>query len=161
MPIRDQVVAIVENGVCSSFDSGNGEPIDVDVQAKKVVDVLTDLSDFTNGELIDIRENFSTQFQAIESEVNYYIDLAQEYAKTSYYAIGVISLSALLYIGAYMAWFGQGCISLKSYFCLQTWVILPLYFLSLVATAIFTSAIGSALIVNSGTLYFCPLSLEL
>lgn len=149
MPIRDSVVDVIEGGVCSSFDSGNGEPIDVDTNAQKVVEVLTDLNDFTNGELIDIRENFSTQFEAIESEVNYYIDLAQEYAKTSYYAIGVICLSALLYIGAYLAWFGQGCISLKSYFCLQTWVILPLYLLSLVATAIFTSAIGTALVVNS------------
>jgi hypothetical protein len=149
-PIRDNLVEMIDDGVCSAFDGGNGVVIDLDEQANMVVDTLTDLSDFTSVELTDIKNNFDDQFQSIEADVNYILDEVQGYARISYYAIGIVSMSSLLYIGAYLAWFGPRILTLKTYFYFQSWVVLPLYFLTLIFTAVFTSAIGSALVVNAG-----------
>ena len=149
-PIRDNLVQMMADGVCSSFDGGNGDPIDVDTQVQKAVDLLTDLSDFTGGELTSIHDNFSSQFEIIDEDVTNILDSAQDYSRVSYYAIGVISLSSIMYLGAYLAWFGpQQCLPMKGYFCLQTWIVVPLYFLTLIITAILTAAIGTALVVNS------------
>ncbi len=151
-PIRDNLVSLIADGVCSSFDSGNGDPLDVDAQAQKAVDSLSGLSDFTAVQLVDIKDNFSTQFQEIDGQVDSILDSVQDYARISYYAIGMISLGAFLYIGAYVAWFGpqRYTISTKTYFVIQTWIILPLYLLTLILTAIFASAIGTSLVVNAG-----------
>jgi len=149
IPIRDNLVAMIENGVCSSFDTGSGIIIDVDPKAEQVVQILTDLNDFTKGELVTIKDDFSTQFSSIEEDVNSMLDDAQGYARISYYAIGIISLSAILYIGAYLAWFGPKWMSMKTYFCFQTYFVLPLYFLTILLTGIFTAAIGTTLVVNS------------
>lgn len=147
---------MIDQGVCSSFDGGNGDPIDVDEKAQAAVVVLTDLSDFTSGDLINIRENFSTEFQQIEASVNTYIDQGEKYAKVSYYAIGVITLSSFLYIGAYLAWFAPKMFTTNAYFCIQTWIILPILFLTLVVTTVIAAAIGTALVVNSGKMIFGP-----
>ncbi len=150
IPIRDNLVALIDNGVCSSFSTGNNETIDLDSKAEEAVQVLTDLSDFMRSDLVDIKDNFSSRFNIIEQDVNGMLDTAQDYARISYYAIGIISLSSLLYIGAYLAWFGPKWMSLKTYFCFQTYIVLPLYFITLVLTALFTAGIGTTLVVNSG-----------
>ena len=77
VPIRDSLVSMIDDGVCSSFDGGNGDPVDVDVQAQKAVDSLTDLSDFTTGQLTEIADEFSDQFMSIEADVNWALDIAQ------------------------------------------------------------------------------------
>lgn len=148
-PIRDNLVDLIDAGVCSSFTTGNNNTIDIDPKAEEAVVVLTDLNDFIGSELVDLKENFSTRFEVIEKDVNGMLDTAQGYARISYYAIGIISLSSLLYIGAYLAWFGPKWMTLKTYFCFQTYIVLPLYFLTLVLTAHFTAGIGATLVVNS------------
>ena len=151
-PIRDNFVLLMENGVCSSFNGGNGQPVDVDSKVQTAVDILTDLSDFTSGQLTDIRDNFSSQFLNVDSQVTSYIDTVQKYARISYYAYGIIIISSIFYIGAYLAWFApQSFSSVKSYFFFQQWIVMPLFFLILIITAIFAAAVGTALVVNSGT----------
>ena len=75
---------MIDEGVCSSFDGGNGDPVNVDAQAQKAVDSLTDLSDFTTGQLTDIADEFSDQFMSIEADVNWALDIAQVRHSYSY-----------------------------------------------------------------------------
>ncbi len=150
-PVRDDLVQMIDDGVCNSFDGGNGDPVPVDSTVQTAVTILTDLSDFTQGPLTDIKDNFATQFVAIEADVTNYIDQAQDYGRVSYYALAIIIISSLLYVGAYIAWFAPKLCAFKAYFCLQTWIVLPIFFVTLILTAFFTAAIGTALVVNSGT----------
>lgn len=140
----------MEEGACSSFAGGNGNTIDFDNEAQTVVDQLTSLSDFTRGDLTTLKNNFQTEFFNAQVEVNLVVDKAQSYARLSYYAIAVIFLSTLLSIGGYMAWFGP---KIRTYFFVQSWIVLPLYFVVLIMTAIITGAISAAMVVNSGKFF--------
>lgn len=153
VPIRDATVSLLDQGVCSSFTGGNGNNIDFDNQARTVVDKLTALSDFTRGELTNLKNSFALKFAEAEVEVNRIIDEAQNYARASYYAITIIILTTFLSIGGYMAWFGP---KIRTYFFFQTWVFLPLYVLVLILTAVVVGALAAVLVVNSGEfcLYF-------
>jgi hypothetical protein len=147
IPVRNNVVILLEDGICSSFTGGNGNTIDFDQEALGVIEQLKDLSDFTSGELTDLRNSFELEFINIQIEVNLVVDEAENYARASYYALVVMFLASLLSLGAYMAWFGP---KFRAYFFAQSWIILPLYFLVLITTAIMAAAIGSAMVVNSG-----------
>jgi hypothetical protein len=147
IPVRNDVVILLEDGICSSFTGGNGNTIDFDQEALGVIEQLKDLSDFTSGELTDLRNSFELEFINIQIEVNLVVDEAENYARASYYALVVMFLASLLSLGAYMAWFGP---KFRAYFFAQSWIILPLYFLVLITTAIMAAAIGSAMVVNSG-----------
>ena len=58
IPIRDAAIEILNEGLCNSMEEGNGNTIqDFDEEAKLVVDLLTQLSDFTRGELTNLKEN--------------------------------------------------------------------------------------------------------
>lgn len=146
VPIRDDAVNLLNQGICSTFTGGNGNKIDFDTQARSVVDKLTALSDFTRGDLTDLKNSFSTKFDEAESEVNRVVDEAQNYARASYYAITIIVLSIFLSMGGYMAWFGP---KIRTYFFFQSWIFLPLYTLVLILTAVVVGALGAVLIVNS------------
>jgi len=147
IPIRDDAIQLLKEGACSSFAGGNGNNIDFDDEAENVVEQLTSLSDFTRGELTELKNNFETEFFNAQTEVNLVVDQAQTYAKLSFYAIAVIFLSTLLSMGGYMAWFGP---KIRSYFFVQSWIVLPLYFVVLIMTAIIAGAISAAMVVNSG-----------
>jgi len=146
IPIRDDAIQLLKEGACSSFAGGNGNNIDFDDEAENVVEQLTSLSDFTRGELTELKNNFETEFFNAQTEVNLVVDQAQTYAKLSFYAIAVIFLSTLLSMGGYMAWFGP---KIRSYFFVQSWIVLPLYFVVLIMTAIIAGAISAAMVVNS------------
>jgi hypothetical protein len=150
IPIRDAAIQLLEEGACSSFAGGNGNTIDFDNQAQTVVDQLTSLTDFTRGDLTNLRNNFQTEFFNAKVEVNLVVDKSESYARLSYYAIAVMVLSILLSIGGYMAWFGP---KIRTYFFVQSWIVLPLYFVVLIMTAIITGAISSAMVVNSGKFF--------
>lgn len=147
IPIRDAAVSLLDQGICSTFTGGNGNKIDFDNQARTVVDKLTALSDFTRGELTSLKNSFALKFAEAEVEVNRVIDEAQNYARASYYAITIIILTTFLSMGGYMAWFGP---KIRTYFFCQTWMLLPLYTLVLILTAVVVGAIAAVLVVNSG-----------
>mmetsp|Transcript_6247 Transcript_6247/g.11802 ORF Transcript_6247/g.11802 Transcript_6247/m.11802 type:complete len:359 (+) Transcript_6247:332-1408(+) len=146
VPVRDAAVSLLEQGVCSTFTGGNGNKINFDDQARTVVDKLTALSDFTRGDLTDLKNSFALKFAEAEVEVNLVIDKAQNYARASYYAITIIVLATILSMGGYMAWFGP---KIRTYFFCQTWLFVPLYTLVLVLTAVVVGALAAVLVVNS------------
>jgi len=146
IPIRNDAVALLEEGICSTFTGGNGNAIDFDNTALDVIKQLALLSDFTSGELTVLRDNFVQEFTNIQTEVKLVVDEAQNYARASYYALVIIFLTSILSAGGYMAMFGP---KIRIYFFAQSWVILPLYFLVLITTAIVVATISSTMVVNS------------
>ncbi len=150
VPIRDASVEMLSDGLCSSFPAGNGETIDFDAKGLEVTDVLTALSDFTNGDLTDLRDTFEEQFVAAEIEIANILNKSQDYAKISYYAIAIVIVTFLLSLQGHMAWFGP---RIASFFCFQKWFTIPLYFLLLLFSAIVSAALSQVLVVNSGEIY--------
>lgn len=146
IPIRDTAIGLLNEGVCNSFEGGNGMTINFDEKALKVVDTLSGLADFSQDEFIILRNQFQNEFTDAETEINLVVDQAQNYARASYYAISIIIVSFLLSMGGYMAWFGP---KFRTYFVLQTWILLPLYFVVLVLTVVVAAALSAVLTVNS------------
>ncbi len=100
------------------------------------------MSDFT-----EMRNHFISEFTTFEAEVLQIVDNAEGYINISFYAIVVIIFAFFLAGGIYMSWFGPNiCI----FFLVQTWFIVPCFFIFLLLSAIAASAIGSGLVVNSG-----------
>ena len=147
VPIRDATVSILNEGVCSAFEGGNGVTINFDEQALAATQILTDLADFSQGELTDLRNNFENEFNKAETEINLVVDQAQGYAKVSYYAIAIIVFTFLLSLGGHFSWHGP---RVRLFFFLQSWVILPLYFLVLIFTVTVVATLAAVLTVNSG-----------
>jgi len=146
VPIRDSVVSLIEQGICNSFDGGNGASISIDPIAQEAVKALTMLSDYTKTDFTTLRNQFDTGFVTAEMDVNGIVDRTEGYAKISYYATVVVIFSILLAGGTYFSMVGR---RIRMYFLCQTWVIVPVYFIFLVMTAIVTSFIGAALVLNS------------
>jgi hypothetical protein len=147
IPIRDAAIEILNEGLCNSMEEGNGNTIqDWDEEAKLVVDLLTQLSDFTRGELTNLKENFDSELYRVQEEVDLAVETAENYGLVSYYSIAIIVLSTFLSLGAYMATFGP---KVRTYFMVQKWLVLPLYFLILIFTAIVVAVLSSVIVVNS------------
>ena len=146
VPIRDTAIGLLAAGTCTP-GGGNGVRIEFDDEAEYVIGLLTDLSDFTRNDLTVLRNSFDSQFIEAETEVNRVVDDAQSYARASYYAIVIMIFSFFLSAGAYAAWFGP---RVRTYFIIQSWVVLPTYFLIIILTAIVTSVLATVLTVNSG-----------
>ncbi len=105
------------------------------------------LSDYTKTDFTTLRNQFDTGFVAAENDVNAIVDQVEGYARISYYATVVVIFSILLAGGTYLSMVGR---RIRMYFLCQTWLIVPVYFIFLVMTAIVTSFIGAALVLNSG-----------
>ena len=149
--IRDATVRLLNEGACNSFLGGNGHRIEFDDQAESVVESLTQLSDFSKDDLIELSNNFQPDVARTQRETNIAVDESEDYARVGYYSITTILLSSFLAMGAFMAL--VGCENWL-YFKLQSWVVLPAYVIVLVLTVIATAALGSVLIVNSGKKQF-------
>ncbi len=138
---------LVADGICNSFDGGNGAQVSIDPIAQSAANALTQLSDFTLGDFTDMRNNFSSEFTTYEAEVLQVVDNAEGYINISFYAIVVIIFAFFLAGGTYMSWFGP---NIRYFFLVQTWFVVPCFFIFLLLSAIAASAIGSGLVVNSG-----------
>ncbi len=152
IPIRDDALNILNEGICSSFEGGNGFTIDFDDEALNTTEALIALSNFSIEELTKLRDNFETEFVKAETEINAIEDEIHFYVRASYYAIAIIILTFLLSLGAHMAWHfpprRKGLLYI--FFMFYTWFFLPLYFLVLVFTVIIVAALSAVLVVNSG-----------
>lgn len=64
-----------------------------------------------------------------------------------YSSAALILLGTILTIGSYLALRGR---RYSTYFCLQTWFILPLFFLLIISVCVIAAVSSSLLTVNSG-----------
>jgi hypothetical protein len=144
---RYEAVMILEQGVCG-FEGGNGNQVpDIDDKIETILDLLNNqLNDFAKDDLTLMASEYSTEFSTAQKETTRVVDLSKDYVKISWYAITVIVFSTLLSIGAYLAWFGP---RIRAYFCLQTWVVLPVYFAVILISAVVLAVLGPVIVANS------------
>lgn len=144
---RSETVSILKTGICG-FDGGNGNPVpELEVKTEELVFLLDDeLNDFAKDDLSTMRMEYNTEFGVAEKQAKRVVDVTKDYSSISWYAVVVIALSSLLALGAYMAWFGPHS---RLYFCLQTWVFLPIYFVVVLMSAVVLAVLGPVLVANS------------
>ena len=152
------IVDVVEGGICEIDNSIVGIPIPTDsIQqindaANAVVEILNTLSDFAKSEATTIRDTFKSQVYDSVSEVEDVTDQIVEYYLNSvYYAGPAIAFGCLILMGIILAFLR---INIKPYFCVQTYLILPLLFLFIVGTVIVIAVVGLALVAVSGKILF-------
>lgn len=144
---RYEAVTILEEGVCG-FEGGNGNQIpEIDEQIATILDLLNnELNDFAKDDLTLMSSEYRTEFSTARKETTRIVDLSKDYVKISWYAITVIVCSTLLSFGACLAWFGP---RIRTYFCLQTWVLLPIYFAVILISAVVLAVLGPVIVANS------------
>ena len=147
IPVRDKVVVMLEEGLCPSFPGANGETHNFDELGIAALGKLSELADFTNGELKVLRNSFETEFVAAETEVLRVLDTAEDYARISYYAIAIVVVTLLLTLQTQMAWAGP---HFSAFFCFQKWITVPAFYMLLMFSTIVTAALSAVLIVNTG-----------
>lgn len=142
-PLRAQLVQELQNEICTGTSTAAQE---FDSATQSVVDVLGALQDFSSTELTEIRDTFSTSFTEISTGFNEGFQSGEQYAQPMYIALPVMGIGLILFIGAFLAWKGP---YIKPYFCVQTWFIMPLFFIIVVVMAFVLSITGTLLVANS------------
>jgi len=143
--LRDTIIEELEDPICEP--DGSGGPADqFDSAANQVVNVLGDLQNFAKSDLTQIRDTFSMEFTTVNSGIYDNAEKGEQYAEPMWVATPVIVFGLILCAGAYLAWKGP---YIKSYFAVQTWLILPLFFVVVVIMAIVLSLLGTVLVANS------------
>lgn len=144
-PLRENLVAkLATTQICSpeqgeiaaEFDNGSNI----------LINVLTQLQDFSRNDLTDLRNTFEIEFNRFSDEMNGAFATGDEYAQPIFVAVPVVVFGLLLAIGSYLAWKGP---FVKFYFLLQQWLVLPVFFIVLIIMALVLSVTGTALVVNS------------
>lgn len=151
IPVRNQVVEIFSNGVCNSFPGGNGQTIDFDTKALQIMGQLSQLSNFTQGDLTNLKNSFEKGFVEAEAEINLVLEKSQDYSRISYYAYAVIFLAFLISLQGYAAWSG---LKLKVFFGFQSMITIPIYSTVLFLSTIVAAGLSSVLVVNTGKIAY-------
>lgn len=148
VPLRNTLVDMIDEGLCKSFEGGNANPEEeFDDAATTLVVILTALQDFAKNDLTDIRDTFATDIISIGSQMTNTTDITERIANPAYYAGPTIALGAVLFIGILLAW----C-EMRSpfYFCIQTWIIMPLFFVLITVSIVVITIVGAVLVANAG-----------
>lgn len=148
MTLRDNLIDVIDEGVCQSFEGGNANPQDeFDNAASSLVEVLNEMQNFATNELVEIRDVFATDIVAMAHRISNTTDTTEIAANPTYYAVPAMALGSILFIGAVLAWTEVG---FPGYFCIQTWFFMPLFLLLIFTSIIVITAVGAVLVANSG-----------
>ena len=148
VPLRDNLIDTIGQGLCQSFEGGNANPQDdFDQAATQLVGLLNDMQNFARNELVVIRDVFATDIIAMANQMGNTTDTTEIIANPAYYALPAITLGGILFIGTLLAW---NDVKIPGYFCLQTWLILPLFLILILASIAVITAVGAVLVANSG-----------
>ena len=148
VPLRDNLIDSIGQGVCQSFIGGNANPQDdFDQAATQLVGLLNDMQNFAENELVDIRDVFATDIIAMAHQMGNTTETTEIFANPAYYAVPAMTLGGILFITTILAWLDVG---IPAYFCLHIWLILPLFLLLILASIAVITAVGAVLVANSG-----------
>ena len=146
--IRDNLIEVIDEGLCESFEGGNTNPEEeFDNAAASVVDILGQVQGFARNELTDIRDTFANDIMEIINQTSNSTDSTEILANPTYYAVPTITLGFMLLFGLMFAWFDVG---IPGFFCAQIWVIMPLFFILIFISIAVIASVGAVLVANSG-----------
>ena len=149
--VRNDLQELVDDGgICSGLGAGITSQIDQELQSLiTALDMLSDFTDTnlpTSGEPIAVVEGIQTA----NSTIDMVLDIAEEETwKARYLAIPLVIASAWMMIGICLTWFFPQFGS-KRYFCVQSWVTIPLVVICILVVSIVVATCGAALVMNSG-----------
>ena len=147
--LRDSLIDQLDDGICNSFEGGNANPLaEIDDLASELVTVLDQLQEFAKSDVIDIKDTFGSNLEDRVNSVEDRIDLWQSILNPAFYAGPAIGLGFIFMIGIILAWVKIKFCCL--YFCIQTWIILPFFFIFFTASILTIAAVGTALVANAG-----------
>ena len=153
--LRDSLIDQIDEGICNSFQGGNANPLaEIDNLASELVIVLNELQEFAKAEVIDIKETFGSDLESRVNAVEDTTDYYESVLNPAYYASPAIVFGFIFMIGIILAWVN---IKFGIYFCIQTWVILPLFFIFFTVSIIAIAAVGIALVGNAGEVFLINL----
>ena len=150
--MKNDLLSLLEDGICISQTESFDETADkVNGQTREVVNVLTALQDFSRNELTSLRQTFDGRFSPQFDAVFEFSLKGESYSRAMYAAAPVPLLGLILCFGAIAAlWYPN----LSTYFCFQTWVVLPLFFILVFVAGIYAAASSVWLTMNSGKQVF-------
>ena len=98
---------------------------------------------------INNRTTFDETLDPIIAALIIVADKGDKYFPPGYAAVGaiIITFGIILCVGAFLAWRGP---TIPLYFVIQTWVVLPLFFLAVVLVGVAIAVTGMVLVVDSG-----------
>lgn len=146
--LRNALKNLVGDGICNSFEDGNSKPLDdFDNAANAMIQTLDGLQEFAKTEIVDIRDTFGANLESRVNAVEDVFDQYQRILNPAFYAGPAIALGVIFMIGIILAWMK---FELSSYFCVQTWIFLPIFYGFITISAFIIAFIGVALVANAG-----------
>lgn len=145
---RSLALSYVMEGICR--DKSVTTPIDSEVEdVAKVLTLMGEWSYGLDGALGDIIQTLNSTEHTLTNEVVEVIENVESQKAIITWIIIIMLLFACgLFAGGCLAWFTPS--SFQYFFCLQGWVILPLFMLTLCGSVVLASLCGMVLVLNSG-----------
>ncbi|GFH58897.1 hypothetical protein CTEN210_15373 [Chaetoceros tenuissimus] len=145
--LKEEIVVELEKRICEPDGSG-GIADNFDNSAQQVVNVLGALQDFSLSDLVEIRTTFATKFDMVTDDFYDITGVGKKYAEPMYMWIPILIFGLGIFIGTILAWKARIPCS-GMFFCLQSWTLLPVFFLIIVIMVIVLAISSIALVVNS------------
>jgi hypothetical protein len=148
VPLKQNLITVLDGGICNPPDATfQGTADQINSQAQSVVDILSVIQDFSRNELVTLQSAIDQEIDPIVNALFRVADEGEKYSLPLYIAAPIVIFGLILAFGAFLSWKGSGC---SPYFCVQTWVVLPFFFLFIFLITIMAALAGTLLTVNSG-----------
>ena len=153
LPLREHLISLIDGGICNPPEGSDFQDIAnlINTQAQVVLDSLIALQDFPKNELKSIQSYFK-YFEGFSNDLAKAADIGEKYSNPMYVAAPIVTFGLIFGIGGLLAWSISGC---DTYFCIQTWAFLPIFFLMVLVAAILTAGSSVVLKVSAGMLLLC------
>jgi hypothetical protein len=143
--LRDDIEEKIEVGIC---DAGDNTDIFAAFESAggQLVEVLDQLRDFGQTDIATIQDIFSNDVTSFLETVEKRTGQIEDNANLAYYGGVAVAIGALFTAGIILAWLA---LDIKIYFCIQTWFVLPVFFIFISFTVVAIAFIGLVLVANA------------
>jgi len=152
LPLKENLIMLIEEGICNPPDSDSQDLADsINAQAQELLDTLIDLQNFSKNDLTSIQSSFDENVRGFSDNLLEAAAKGKENSKPIYAAAPIVAFGLILGIGGLLASRVSGC---GTYFCVQTWLLLPIFFLMVLVAAILTAGSSAVLKFSAGMLLY-------
>lgn len=144
---RESLFELIGTGVCNVFEPENVESNPIDGQIAVIVDALEGLQTFALNYVKDIKNAFEQDMKRVLQDIDDETNDYERRLNPAHYAGPAITFGIVLMIGVILAWLPYRN---KIYFGIQTWVMMPLFFVFISVSIIIIAIVGVVLAANSG-----------
>jgi len=148
VPLKENLITVLDGGICNPPDPSFQSTADqINSQAQSVVNILAAIQDFSRNELITLQSAIDQEIDPVVDALFRVANEGEKYSTPLYIAAPIVVFGLILGFGAFLSWKGSGC---SPYFCVQSWIVLPFFFLFIFIITILAALAGTLLTINSG-----------